>query len=225
MMRSVACEIIRASCATPASVLILRAGRFDRVGKGEDRRQVLSELVVQFAGKRSPLVVADVEQTPGQDGALLRAPAPGGSPRSVTARPIIASSIERKRGSDVRYWPCAMPCSAATIDLRRCEGVRNCERGKQRDRGRHQQRDTDAVQDVTPGEPDRSVWICHSRDRAGGRRAGGDGPGHGGVTAKEHLARRLRTTAGRPCRSPCSGRRAASRTRCSARIGRKLPAK
>ena len=33
----------------------------------------------------------------------------------------MASSIDRKRGSDVRYWPCAMRCSAATIN---CAGAR-----------------------------------------------------------------------------------------------------
>ena len=45
------------------------------------------------------------------------------SPRSPTACPIMASSIDRKRGSGVRYWPCAMRCSAATIC---CAGASVC---------------------------------------------------------------------------------------------------
>jgi len=59
-------------------VLIFRGSRFDRGGESEYRRQVLSELIVQFAGKGSPLVVADFEKTPGQDGSFSHWPAPGG---------------------------------------------------------------------------------------------------------------------------------------------------
>ena len=72
MMRRVACEIIRASCATAPSLAASARGRLDGAGKGEDRGEVLSELVVQFAGEGAPLIVADFEQAPGQDGALLR---------------------------------------------------------------------------------------------------------------------------------------------------------
>src|SRR5215468_898923 len=54
-----------------AAVVLLRARRLDRAGEGKDGRKVLAELVVQLAGERAPLVIADLEQAPGQGLALL----------------------------------------------------------------------------------------------------------------------------------------------------------
>ena len=169
------------------SVLVLRAGRFDGVGESQDRRQVLSELVVQFAGQGAPLVVADFKQTPGQDGAAAPWPAPGG--RRDRSRPVRSStsSIDRKRGKDVRYWPCAMRCSAATIDR---AGARVCAMASEASRAM-----AIAISSATSMMSKMCSQASHiaasgsanGRHRARGRRADADRPGHRRVVAEHRL--------------------------------------
>jgi hypothetical protein len=178
--------MMRSLAVGPALGLFLRAARFDGAGEGEYRRKVLSELIVQVAGKRAPLVVADFKQAPGQDGAFFRRlreafseiadglPDHGKLHRSETRQrcPVLA----------VRH---ALQCSDNLLG--RCQRMRDRERCEEGDSHGHQQRDVDVIHDVLPGQRYRGVRIGDGRDGACGDVARADRPGNRRVIAKERL--------------------------------------
>jgi len=145
-----------------------------------------SELIVQFAGERTPLIVADFKQTPGQDGAFFRGLrealseiADGLPDHGKFHRP---ETRQRCPVLSVRH---ALQCGDNL--LRRRQRMRDRERCEEGDGERHQQRDVDVVCDVLPGQRYRGVRIGAGRDGTCGDVARADRPGHRRVGAKQGL--------------------------------------
>ena len=124
MMRWVACVIIRASCATShllwscacalATSIVLAKARIAA------RFCPNSSCNSRASTRRSSLRISNRRLVSAARSSMACA---SRSPRSLTACPIMASSIDRKRGSELRYWPRAMRCRAATIC---CAGASVC---------------------------------------------------------------------------------------------------
>jgi hypothetical protein len=116
---------------------MLRAARFDGAGEGENGGQILTELIVQFAGKGTPLIVADFEKPLGQDGAMLTG--------LLETHPEIANGLSdhgKLHGSEARQRCSVLtmrhPLQCGNDRACGCEGVSNRERGEHGDSYRHQ---------------------------------------------------------------------------------------